>query len=1076
MDLKNNFTPNVMGTNVMSANKNAEEVEMTNKLANSAFKKKDDLVDEAIEVVPPSNLDTHVSERSLDFFKKNDKEVRKVQTPNRDDIVLDQKVDKQPPEKVVLENKRKSGNNKKNQNFGDKKKKENSEKKTILSKLNEKGNSRSRTKNVDTTKSPKKINNIKREYQNISKQTEPKKHTTLEEFRKKYNPEKFKQKFQNEKTEKTKKLEKNKNKKYHPKKIISTGNITRTTKDHKFENKRNLKNTSTDKSKKNPTFISSKNMSKSPSTGTGFISSKNYQNVKKNSKSKKNNIQPKTPERKKLTSNITSITQPLEKNIFKTMDSAPTSYNKPVATFKSVTHRPENTNINSTLNGTTSRSRDLRTETQNIRRGNSNTQNKRVTSRETSLGRTERFNTTIVRMQTSVDRYSNANQPLRNVKNFEEHRDEGHRYSLGVRSRTLEKKPVERGDLDGKKKSDLAKDSKAKLSQIFEEPSPSKANQKNNSLYSHLKKNSPKYVNLTQVGMGQRQVENVNNRSKSSDINLQNGQFNRRTVYVNGIKTQKMIYSKSNNDSTRNSRRVINKTENEIKPNNPPEEAKSIKTEEKKDDKESDKKKKYKIITVPQTKARVIQEGGLKFSNVKPITIIQQGNFALSSSRSKNKSMNFSSRNLDEEDKRRVSENKRKSKEPEMITIKTENEKGDTSVTKKRVISYQEYKRRIQKTLQDNQEKKGDMPKPEQKKIILKDKSSEKPKTLIEQYNRLSNQNQQEGNMKQVYLAKLNPSNQSSTSKGPVITRLTRTISKPYLENQISHKNQERSVQKEDDINTLVKKLEQINQKEENPKSKTTGSISLNQLIRQVKQEETPQSKKENQGEHSFGHKKNKTMYNFKPDETREYNGIHRVKSGSSYNNYISPTNRQVSVPKKAQNTKQNYTREEYSKSSQRNYNRHNGGFGNQVKIYKNNEGNMPPGSYKTTSRRTIEQDFPERYSYGRRVWQNTTYQADLKQSNSMKKLNPDSVNNIKSKTINNNNNNYSLNINNANLQPGNVTTTIRRYVINTSPVNNYKFDTDVPNKNGVMNGNHKKQIYTNFKELKKNLKTNFYN
>ena len=1096
MDLKNNFSPNVMGGNVISATIDSENVEMSNKLANSAFKKKDEHNNDIIEVAPASNLDTKVSERSLDFFKKNEQKDRKVQTPNPEDIkFVDPNILKKdvPVKSIPMRDIKKVENQKKSQNNIDVKKKEIVTNRSN-SKVKEKADVGSKKKNKDRVKSSKKLSNIKRQYTNISKpQNEQGARTTLEEFRKKYNPEKFKEKFQNEKSSKS---EKNKNKKYQPKKIISTGNIIRMkNKDNKVDNVRKKNNVSTDKNKINSTINKSKNLIKSPTNGPVFISSKNFKNVTNTNSYNKpviNNIRTrsKTPERTKVTSNLTSISKPIEQNIFKTMDSdANKTKNKPMAEFKSVTHGTKHRYNSPTVTENTSRSRDIRTEVQRVREGTN-----RSTKRETSVGRNERFNTTIVRIQTSVDRYSKINKYTDSnvMKTVEYTRDEGHRYSLGVRSRTLDKKPVTGTPLDQNKKSAGVKESNNKLSQIFEEPSPSKFKPQNKSLYTHLKQNSPKYVNMTHININdQKTTQEINNRSKSTEIKVQdikNGQFNRRVVYVNGIKTEKMIYSKSNNDSTRNSRKKINKKENEIKKETPKEEIKETKEEKKPEveNKESEKKKKYKIITVPQTKARVIQEGGLKFSNVKPITIIQQGNFALSSSRSKNKSMNYSSRNLDQEDnvkKEPERERERESKELDMITIKTENEKGDTSVTKKRVISYQEYKRRIQKTLQENQEKKVEVSQPEQKKIMLKNNSTDNPKTLIEQYNNLSNQNKNGVPGKQVFVPTFEVSNKSAKSKGPVITRLTRTISKPYLETEKenSTRTKEKSIKGEDNINTLVKKLEQINQNEENPKSKTTGSISLNQLIRQVKHDDTNKFQYSyNHDNQSFGHKKNKTMYNLNQNETKEYVELHRVKSGSS--NQKSHNIRQVSVPKKTHVRTMNYTREEYSKSSKRNYNRYQPNNNtvnkvntvNPVKIYKNNDINLPPNSYKTTSRRTIDQDWTERYSYGRRAWQNQ--KPNLKESNSVKRFNHKNVNNINLNTVyNNNNNNYSLNINNAKLKPGNVTTTVRRYVINTSPVNNFHMQHA---RNGVSNGNgdHKKQIYTNFKELKKNLKTNFYN
>ena len=492
---------------------------------------------------------------------------------------------------------------------------------------------------------------------------------------------------------------------------------------------------------------------------------------------------------------------------------------------------------------------------------------------------------------------------------------------------------------------------------------------------------------------------------------------------------------------------------------------------------ESEKKKKYKIITVPQKNARVIQEGGLKFSNVKPITVIQQGNFALSSSRSKNKSTNSPNKN----DKEENSNKNNLKKTPQ-----------SKSIPKKRVISYQEYKKRIQKTLNENK-KIEKSPTPEQTKLSLTNviQEKEKPKTLYEQYNNLSRDRSVDLRGKEVFTPSQNQT--VVAAKGPVITRLTRTLSKPFLEvhRQSSAKKEDVSTgkyvtekiqeNKKDNIDSLVQKISKMNQNPEN-KSKTTGSISLNTLIRQVNQEvrfppNTNKNASMNNGRkqvvkfknkedyknHIFGHKKNHTMYNIdKGEKLIEKIDEARIRSGSSYNNQIPINVRNASIPKKVQNEKG------FSRSSQQDYNAKNQVYnyvntnnqntktsetGNlkknetsQVKIYSNNgQGNtFYANSYKTNSKRKVEQISTDRLSYQRRGWKTVMKSpGTLKQSNSVTKLSANETgNNLKSNSVyKTTKNNYSMNINNAKfdnlkntLGNGNITTTIRRYTVNPPP------------------------------------------
>ena len=688
------------------------------------------------------------------------------------------------------------------------------------------------------------------------------------------------------------------------------------------------------------------------------------------------------------------------------------------------------------------------------------------------------------------------------------------------------------------------------------------------SLFQHIKrdeKDPKRFINLTDIDnqFRKKQIENnIHSRSKSSDVkinklvNENKGKFNKRIVYINGVRTEKFIYSKNNKTDHQKSPNVEKKIENEkiIKENIPKisldninnnnlndisinetdEVDKSInKSGNKENTTESESKKKYKIITVPQTQARVIQEGGLRFSNVKPITIIQQGNFALSSSRSKNKSENLSSQNIEKSEKSENIEN-------------IEKKSNNPSVPKKRIISYQEYRRRIQKTLDENK-KVLRSPTPEQTKLkLINGDDNSKPKTLIEQYNDLSRDRSVDVRGKEVYKPTQNPPKTIGTTQGPIITRLTRTLSKPFLEihkensstkkSENTHKYLTENIQKKekDNMDSLVKKISNLNKNQVNPKSKTIESISLNTLIRQVNQEvRFPQnnnksinlitntsnrfSKNDQIKNQIFGHKKNKTMYNI--NQTQNFiqndNNI-RIRPGSSYNNHVPLDTKQKSIPKKHQiEYGKNFTR-----SSQRDYKKKNGGYnyvlgGNKspkneiktgskkqeqshVKIYTNNgpSNTFYPNNYKASSRKKIDEVPTDRLSYQRRGWKAVLNSpGTLKQSNSVTKLSTNIKGNfnVKSNSVyKTTKDNYSINKINANLNnlknqgSGNVTTTIRRYTVAPPPKSmGYRFEgrnTQGDRRNfsrtkisSGIDGN-KKQIFTNFNELKKNLKTNFYN
>ena len=475
---------------------------------------------------------------------------------------------------------------------------------------------------------------------------------------------------------------------------------------------------------------------------------------------------------------------------------------------------------------------------------------------------------------------------------------------------------------------------KKNLSKIFEE-SVSKEISLKNTLDLKRKESLMELIKKTKQNVPhEKEIANFNflknkNRSKSTNLantranNVTSNGFVKRVVFVNGVKTEKMIYSKSNLGSIRGSKskvvehevkseskpqksseiipRIKNvvSVERKIQAKNNPENASYLKpinttslvnvsnlknsNQNKEKENEKSKKSKYKVITVPQQNARVNVKGGQKLSNVKPITIIQQGSFALSSSRTKEKIGSMNSKLMDKE------------KQPSNIppTLKKESEKeikpihiNSTMLSPgmKRVISLKEYKRHVNERLARNQKNNLDLDskKMEFNNLIVENTSSQNP--LLTQYNNISKENSISAQGKEVYHFR---SSQDKTLKeGPIIRKLTRTMSKPLLNQteklvQVLNKSNNRYEQKHsethnDNYNSLVKKISQLNNTEIeiDPQSKTVGSRSLGGVLRQINKElnistksrEHPvsytQTPTNNPDRHKlYGHRKNNTIY-----------------------------------------------------------------------------------------------------------------------------------------------------------------------------------------------------------------------
>ena len=1215
-DLNNNFIPNMMMDDAVN-----QEVKMSNKLANSAFKKKPEVVPSMQEVVPPSNMDTHVSERSLDFFKSESKKSPNVtreltpvdvSSPISRNFAKDSNKTKGYTTGSGIS--KKSDNQKKLQKQGKNLK---SAKKDKQEKQGSGVKGKSDFKNAQQksgilkkkANDPLKIANenlMKEGYmKSSSKIINSKGMTTLKEFQQKYNAEKFKEKFQQsennqikeKKNPKEDKIDKkggsNIKKESKEKSLIKSKNNTNPNQEIRsarapLQKKLQVINTPFSKNGVQRTI------SKSPSTGTFYTPKSNYSNlreaVKSNVKAEKRE---KTQERKKEDSNVTSVSKPqtsifthiqTKRNLQKTPDqtnlafksvNSPHTTSPTIVKYKSDKGQKVTTHVRTHL---------TRTEVQKVR-ATGGSQVKLAPLKDASLeGKLDQRNASFSRIQVSTERSlkdAKFNQTQAIPETFkEEQADFQQRYSLGVRSRTLEgrssepRRRIEELLYLEKNQGQKVEGNKPKLSEIFEEPSPLKKEIKNkktpNSLFQHLKNHQKqKFINLKDIDKNFQKSESgkSNGRSKSTDAHIleltrgARGQFNKRVVYVNGVKTEKFIYSKSNKESNKSGEKMQNELSEQKKNSNVGEkkekdseenqkealkeekvEEKSIKksNEEKSEKtKDSEKKKKYKIITVPQTKARVHVEGGLKFSNVKPITIIQQGTFALSTSRTKEQSGKVSSKNLEKEETSRnksVAKKEETKRTPDRLQLKRGEPKRETSTHKTRVISYEEYKKRIQRTLEENQKSKSPL-KSNKTQLNLKNISEEQTKEKKEAILRMQN--------KSVEIRRIEAESGRKSNRVRVVSRYkeerpqeTGLSTKAYLNktmdtslkqpNKGNVKYVSNKTDEKDNINTLVKKLEMINQNgnNEKAKNKTTGSISLNTLIRQVNQEirfpgkvktETsynmgnPLMKQVVNGptKQALGHKKNKTMYNINQENLyKEVGQYVRVKSGSSFNNQVPKIEKKPSISKGINDQDANFFRTTQNRYSQKNNVKNPENINyvvNQphytnlsrpnssrlpdyqnVKIYSKNPKTPTyyENSYKSDSRRQV--NLQNRASQGRREWKQVLEsQGTMKHSNSVKKLSTNQRTGSTHKSVSvmkNGKHNYTYQVvNNVNnLQGGNVTTTIRRYTVKPSPsTNKYTGGTQV--KTGSRNltpstGIPKKQIFTNFNELKKNLKTNFYN
>lgn len=1184
-DLVNDFQPEMMDTG------EAEGIDMINKLTNSAFKKKPDSENNILGVNPAQNVETKESERFLDFFKKgpgksNETGVNVQGGIMGEETSVERKTAQDVRYRELSTNSGKAGQKMNNQG---KMEPESRVRKTEEIKVENK--KKEDVRKINQT--PKRNNETvekRATSRKVGKSKDPKKHTTLREFQKQYNTESLKKKFQNE-----------------PKKPIETPPPKRENLNHKktinegkmrmmpgqshsgLRLKNNPFNSQETRSgnQKKEYEQAKKKVIKNPSMGTVYLTH-TAQTVN-------------TQQKPAIGSGEMGPTRQM-KNVGKKKDPSSIFTNlyskaapvktetKPVSTFKSVTHAPNRNPVQVReykSNNQPQKTQSVRIQNDPRHKMVSISPQRTNRRREPSQEPREKPITNLISEHTSIDQFGREVRTRHTqtvFRTFDEVLDTQARFSEGVhRSRTVDRKESQNEARNQEKYSEQQMkhlprpDNKKKLSQIFEESSPVKKNvqqNKNVSLFNHLKKKpaqnqnmstktDQKFLNLTNVDQVRKDIprQAPDNRSKSNDMAIERadlgseGKFNRRVVYVNGIKTAKMIFSKSNNNSDLKKKNRGDQTKNEKgatvadprKESQPREEEKpntgNAEETDQKDSlektEEAEKKKKYKIITVPQTKARVIQEGGLKFSNVKPITIIQQGNFALSSSRNKNAGANLSMKKVEkEESTRAVQKPKMNEQKQETVTVKMENENKETTITQKKVISYKEYKRRLQETQsQKNKqpsENKSDQHKPKPKDQVSKDENVN-PK-FGGHFRSLSRGRSVDVHRKHTHKPTVNPNNFTLPRGASKTTHLPGKAT-PFLNEQLnslgnvvrtqSGPNSEFGKNR-DDMNSLMKKLDKMNQVQANAaKNKTTGSISLTRLIKDTKKDSKPKGRVvENSNRFQqnnmtqtfrnqnniFSHKKNKTMQHL----THENIHLTQINQEKPTQKYVTATSRNLSLTRKVQNPKHLTTNEFYSQSMNRNYEPKNEGS-NQVWNVNNAPTNRRPtpdpktsfqpvnstrvnhtlpvpqlvtNSYKSSSKRQVEMDFQNRYSYGRRGWQAIiSSRGNLKQSNSMSKLrnNGNGNGNSKSSSVyRNKKTNFTAQTSPVNYKMGNVTTTIRRYMVHPSPsVGKYRFESQTQGQNGknplgnnrnMVNGNYKNQIFTNLKELKKNLKTNYYN
>ena len=1181
----------------------SQGMEMINKLATSAFKKKGELDKNDLEENPALNVETKESERFLDTFKKgpgnsNDTGVN-VQGRT---LVEESSLERKTSQDVQYQNLS-------NGEAKEAEKVKNHEKAQPEAEQRKKPEAREAPKREEsaarTSQPPKRVIEPPKKREPPKKKEalrDPTKPTTLEEFQKKYNTETLKKKFQNEQ-----KIKKNVNparpvKKEVPKKkkFISDGQIKLVS--NKPQLALNPKNNIIKMQDRRAGAHQSErervkpNMSKSPSTGTVYLNQKAQAKGGQVQMVQRRGDAGQQRQANKPT-NLTLINKKKPNSIFSNIYSKAnpvSTEKKPMTTFKSVTHAPSQAPIQMREYKSTTQTQptqSIRVQNQPVRKLTSISPQRNGPRLEAKSDIRDKPVTNLISEHTSIDKFGREVRTRHTqtvFKIFDEIKDVEKRFSEGVhRSRTVDKKTPKRDTGAHERQSDqqvkhlTRLDNKKKLSQIFEEPMSQKKHpkrEKNVSLFDHLKKKSgqgknlsaqmdPKFVNLTDVEAMRRDINGQasDSRSKSNELTarkanqVNGGHFNRRVVYVNGVKTEKLIFSKKNQASEQKPDNKPSPIEEDKRPSiaeprqaplserkesapvrvDQVEEAKHNEAQDKTD--ESEMKKKYKIITVPQTKARVIQEGGLKFSNVKPITIIQQGNFALSSSRNQNPQANSSLRKVDNEETMTESQLPKKIEEEklETVTVKTENENKETTITQRRVISYKEYKRRIQKNQRDKKKQGTDSEsrreKPPPRDDVSRDENLN-PKVLG-QYRSLSRGKSVDVQRKHVHRATMDPLATTKPKKSPVVTHLS-------SKNNWSIPNQQMDpfgnvirtqsgphrglVTGTEDINSLVKKLDQMNQPVSSGKNKTTGSISLTKLIKDAKRDsrQRPQAvdnskrfQKFNETNafrepnHIFSHKKNKTMQHLTHQNVRT---AHRNMEKTAQN-YATPTSRNLSLSRKAQTPKPTVVNEAYSQSTKRNYepkkdqsnqvwNLNNTSTNrratqpepnvvfrsrNQTRVQENQHAPLyVANSQKASSKRQMEMDFQNRYSYGRRGWQAIiSSPVNLKQSNSMSRLrqNGKDAANVKSSSVyQNKKSNYTAQTSPVNYKTGNVTTTIRRYMVHPSPTTTkYRFEShkqNQPKKNplsknsNMVNVNYKNQIFTNLKELKKNLKTNYYN